>query len=190
VRATTFLRPIHAWFRLWDAFAGPVARLVAVAVGAVLTAGALVFAGVPGPIAVVFALASWIGLAVAQEHDGRARLPADPAFAAALAAAVAEPPLRLVVTSASGPPRARAGEPDVYVLAPDEAGERHPFAGWYVEVRRDRDEVGLSAGPDDERGGDHLGATWSSIDAVADAGAVATALRRSSGRHGTEPVPP
>lgn len=177
MRATTFLRPIHAWFRLWDALAGPVARLVAIAVASAVTAGILAFAGVGGLLAAVVALPTWIALAVAQEHDARIHLPADEAFAAALTAAVAEAPLLLAVTTARGPSRARAGEPDTFVLAHEVAVD-HPLAGWYIEVRRDRDVVELSAGPDDRSTRDRLDAMWSSADAVTDAEAIAAALRR------------
>jgi hypothetical protein len=51
------------------------------------------------------------------------------------------------------------------------------MAGWHIEVRRNADEVELSAGPDDTGAGDHIDAMWPSVDAVADAAAIAAALR-------------
>jgi hypothetical protein len=184
VSATTFLRPIHAWFGFWDAIAGPAARIVAIVTGAAVTAVLLVALGVHPIVAAGGAIAAWIGLAIAQEHDGRVRLAPDPAFSASLARAVSGPTLRLIVREASGPPRCRPDEPEVFVLgADDDRDEAHPFAGWYVEVRRDRNgrPMRLSADLDEGRSDRATWRSWDADDgdagsALADADAIASEL--------------
>ena len=155
-------------------------------VGAVATTSVLAMFGVPRLLAVLVALPVWIGLAVAQDHDERVHLAPDVAFAAALTAAVAGPPLRLGVRSATGPRRARPHEPDVFVLGAEGDDELHPFAGWYVEVTRDLHETRLSAHPDEPGSVEHLGTSWPARSeaqdrAAVDARTIADALRQRAG---------
>ena len=78
--APLLLRPLHRWFWFWERRISSVYRVVAVLVAALFSAWIVVLVGVPYYVAVPIAIAAWIGLAVAQEHDERVTLPIDQEF--------------------------------------------------------------------------------------------------------------
>lgn len=135
--ATTFLRPIHAWFFTWERIVPSIYRVVAVLIAAAITVAVLAVFDVHALLAVVVSLAAWIGLAIAQEHDQRVFLEPDPDFARALAAETGREPLSLHLDHARGPSRSRRGSSDVFVLSTD-AGEAHPLSGRLVQIHRSR----------------------------------------------------
>ena len=80
-RAPLLVRPLHFWFGVWERAFPPLYRVLAVAVAAVLTTVLLVaITPVSWWLVLPLAVAAWIFLAVAQEHDERVRIPPDPVF--------------------------------------------------------------------------------------------------------------
>jgi hypothetical protein len=82
---STLLRPVHAWFFVWEDVLPSVYRVVAVVSAAALTTLALrAFGTGPTWLVAIAATLAWIALAVAQEHDERVRVPVDQRFVDAL----------------------------------------------------------------------------------------------------------
>lgn len=81
MQTPALLRPVHSWFWFWEGVISSIYRVVAVIVGAAITA-AVVAAVLPVPwwLVGLLALAGWAGLAVLQEHDERVHLPVDSEF--------------------------------------------------------------------------------------------------------------
>lgn len=76
-----WLRPVHRWFWFWERRISSIYRVVAVLVGALVSAWVISFiTGVPLYLTAPAAIAAWIGLAIAQEHDERISLPIDGEF--------------------------------------------------------------------------------------------------------------
>jgi len=70
-----WLRPVHRWFFFWEDLVLPVYRVVAVAIGAAITAAVVVLgARVRWLVAAPLVTAGWIALGVVQEHDQRVLL--------------------------------------------------------------------------------------------------------------------
>ena len=134
-RAPWWLRPVHRWFFWWEDLVPSLYRVIAVAVGAALTAVILRVAGVPLWIGVPLALPVWIGLAIAQEHDERVMLPVDPVFLGHLRELV-DPVLGargFVFNNATGPCRARPDRDEVFLYVASESDD-----DWaYVQIERD-----------------------------------------------------
>jgi hypothetical protein len=138
--ATFFLRPVHAWCSLWDRLVPSIYRVVATGLAALATALILVVVGVNPLLAAPAALAAWIALAVAQEHDQRILVMPDRAFVAALTEAVSVPPLSLTVDTAHGPPRAEPQPWDTMVVLTPHGAEGHPLVGSFITVERSEAE--------------------------------------------------
>ncbi|MFN3214927.1 MAG: hypothetical protein ACE367_00350 [Acidimicrobiales bacterium] len=82
---STLLRPVHAWFFVWEDVLPSVYRVVAVVSAAALTTLALRAFGIgPTWLVAIAATLAWIALAVAQEHDERVCVPVDQRFVDAL----------------------------------------------------------------------------------------------------------
>jgi hypothetical protein len=82
---STLLRPVHAWFFVWEDVLPSLYRVVAVVSAAALTTLALRAFGIgPTWLVAIAATLGWIALAVAQEHDERVRVPVDQRFVDAL----------------------------------------------------------------------------------------------------------
>jgi len=80
-RPPLWLRPVHQWFFFWERAISSIDRVVAVLVGAAVTAAlASLVLPLAWYIVAPLALVIWIGLAVLQEHDQRVSLPVDPGF--------------------------------------------------------------------------------------------------------------
>lgn len=110
MNTTVALRPLHAWFFHWERVVPSRYRVVARGLAA-LASALLLLRGFHPLLAAPVSLAAWIGLAVAQDHDQRTRLPPDQAFVAALTVAVSAPPLALAIGNAHGPSRASSNVP-------------------------------------------------------------------------------
>lgn len=136
MNATVALRPVHAWFFLWERLVPSLYRVVATGLAALATVVLLTALGFHPVAAAPISLAAWIGLAVAQEHDARTRRPPDRAFVAALTDAVAGPPLALSVAIAHGPRRARPEAWDTMVVLTSRGSEAHPLTGFFIQVER------------------------------------------------------
>ncbi len=107
--APIWLRPIHRWFFLWEDLVPSVYRVLAVGVAGVASAVALAAIGIPPVIGVPAAVATWVAIAVVQEHDERVTLPVDAEFERQLRTRL-DPPLAargFAYNGASGPCRAR-----------------------------------------------------------------------------------
>jgi hypothetical protein len=138
VTPTTVLRPVHAWFFLWERIVPSVYRVVATGLASIATAVLLGVAGANPLIAFGLCVPAWIGLAVWQEHDERVLLPPDLEFVAALTDAVSEPPLVLTVERAHGPGRARREGWDTAAVLSTTGAPEHPLAGSFITVTRHR----------------------------------------------------
>lgn len=134
--ASFLLRPVHEWFFLWEQITPALYRVIAVGVGALVTVVVLVGLELHPLVAVGLALMLWIGLAIAQEHDERVRLPPDPDFVAALTKAVLVPPPGLKVRRAIGPGRARREDWDSLIELTATGESDHPLARHYISVQR------------------------------------------------------
>jgi len=134
--APLWLRPIHRWFFWWEFVVPSIYRVLAVGVAAVLTAAGLMLVGLPLLIGAPIALATWIGLAVIQEHDERVVLPVDAEFLRALRDRV-EPLLArhgFEFHGATGPCRARADRAETFLF--ERPHEIHGCADlWLVRDR-------------------------------------------------------
>ena len=110
----------------------PLYRVAAVVVGIAITVGAVSLVGIHLLVSVPAATAVWIGLGVAQEHDGRVHLPVDQDFLDQLRAEV-EP---LLVThgleyhSAQGPCRARRNRTDSFLF--ERSHEQHGCVDFWI----------------------------------------------------------
>lgn len=117
-RPPLVLRPVHAWFLLWEEVVPSVYRVIAVVFAAAITAILLILATpVHWLVALLVSSAAWIALAVIQEHDGRFVLDVDEQFIAGLRARV-DPVLAsagFLFRNASGPARARPKRTDTFL---------------------------------------------------------------------------
>lgn len=136
MNATALLRPVHAWFFLWERVVPSLYRVVATGLAAPVTAVILVAVGVHPVLAAPLSLLGWIALAVAQDHDERVLLPPDSVFVSALTDVLGTPPFLLSLASAHGPARARPESWGTMIVldAPDD--DRHPLAGMFITVER------------------------------------------------------
>lgn len=133
---TALLRPVHTWFFFWERVAPSVYRVVATGLAALATAIVLAVAGLRPLRAAGLSLPAWIGLAIAQEHDERVRLPPDEEFVSALAEAVAREPLALTVERADGPGRARRERWDTSAVLSAGDAPDHPLVRMFISVER------------------------------------------------------
>jgi len=140
MNATVFLRPVHAWFFLWERRLPSLYRVVATGLAALGTAAVLAGVGMPPLLAAPLSLGGWVALAVAQEHDERVLLPPDQVFVAALRIAVAAPPLGLRADRAHGARRARQEPWDTRVELTPPHVDGHPLAGTFITVERSEAE--------------------------------------------------
>lgn len=132
MNATFFLRPVHAWFFLWERVVPSLYRVVATGLAAFATAPLLTIVGLHPLLAAPISLAVWIGLAVAQEHDERILLPPNRAFLSALTEAVSAPPLALAVDTAHGSRRARPEPWDTMIVLTPNGAEHRPLTGSFI----------------------------------------------------------
>lgn len=168
VTPSTFLRPVHAWFFVWENVV-PVYRVVAVAVAAGVTAVILVALGMNPLLAVVVSLAAWVGLAIAQEHDERVMLAPDRNFVETLEAAASRAPLFLRIDHATGPCRARRGSYDFFNLSTD-AAEDHPLFGRMVQIERSVRERAMRVDVFDDAASDSFESILARLQTLGEAG--------------------
>ena len=136
MNTTVALRPVHAWFFHWERVVPSLYRVVATGLASLATTLVLILLGFHRVLAAPVSLAAWIGLAVAQDHDQRTRLPPDQAFVAALTDALSAPPLALAIGDAHGPSRARPQRWDTMVVLTPPRAERHPLTGFFMTLER------------------------------------------------------
>lgn len=124
--APVWLRPIHWWFFWWEEIIPSLYRVVAVGVGAVITATALaLIAGTGWVVASLLATVGWIVLAILQDRDQRVHLDVNDEFQALLRDR-ADPALAragFVFNLAQGPCRARSDRSDTFLYEADNPAE-------------------------------------------------------------------
>jgi hypothetical protein len=132
------LRPIHRWFFWWEAIIPSVYRVVAVTVGAVITATVVVLiARVGWFIVVPLAMVGWIVLAVIQDHDQGVHLDVNDEFQTLLRDQADSVLARagFAFNSADGPYRARPDRSDMFLYEADDPAGNGCIDLW---IHRDR----------------------------------------------------
>lgn len=137
-RAPVWLRPVHRWFFFWEALVPSVYRVVAVAIGAAITAVVVVVpTGVSWLAAATLTTVGWIVLAVIQDHDEGVHLDVIGEFRNLLREQ-ADPVLArdgFSFNHASGPARAQRDRSDTFLY---EAADPEGNGCIDLWIRRDR----------------------------------------------------